>query len=151
MVDRNLFGVPGRQLLTSFMVTIINTSRTDLVFNGISSTLDAEGKHLYPLSRLELSRELGPIYPDLDIDDILARTTHDAVEVVNPHRYIKRLLVFYPLPEGARSFTLALGDMGGGEKAMDVVFPFEIIEEAKYGKKTAGPMTIPASVRLQHR
>lgn len=147
-VDMDPFSVAGGRSMQVFRVTVLNKGKEDLAFNAVYALMDAEGRYLYHMSMAEAARAIGPMFPDADIEKLLGRTLFDATTTVNPGHYVSRLMVFEPLPEDVRTFTLAFNNLGVGDAMTDVMFPFRVVERAQFeGPKPpvpADPSPVPA-------
>ena len=143
------FHIPDRPALQIFRVTVVNTGKDDLSFNATFITLESEGKLDYHMTPVEATHLLREVHTDVDIGVALQKALYDAATVVNPGRYVSRLLVFYPLHEDSRSLTLLFSNLGLPSGSVDVAFPFEVVERTVWGRQDTPEMRVTGSVSEQ--
>lgn len=147
--DFNPFHIPNGPSYQVFLVTVVNSGRQDVTFNAVYATMNADGTFLYHRPPHELSVEMAPMFPDLDLDRAFETTIYDESSTINPKRYTSRLMVFHPLPPAARRFVLTFSNVAYGESSIEVAFPFEVVEKDKWGGKAAAPLVVPTGVAEQ--
>lgn len=147
--DMNPFALPDGRRFLVLRVVVVNKTDRDLTFNPVYATLDAKEHLLYHVAPSEAAQMLQEGYPKVDLQRVFERVLYEESMIVNPHRYVSRLMLFEPLRPDVRRFTLALNQVGVGEGSVDVVFPFQVVEEGTIQVASTPALALPPGSKEQ--